>query len=274
MLPLVSAVKLTSDRKMDMLNNDLAMRNQYDARNKPQKKAAPPKPKPKKVFKASKDQDTHVTEDDFGDENDDGFHFSAYVPVEDEIWKLDGLDRQPRRVGQFNSAVDDWMEIVTPIVANQMSDYAAGGCIQFNLLAFVRDPTANYKDDLARNIKKIRLVQAQLGESNPDWRDSGCDMPTAGDADQMLAISEDMIDAATAETIAPSPGQSLIAIRQALVIEQKTLRGEILKALEQESTDQEEARQMKNDYGPVIRTWLTMLAEKEVVMKELLQETV
>ena len=34
-----------------------------------------------------------------GWEGDDSFHFIAYVPVNDMLWELDGLRRQPVRLG-------------------------------------------------------------------------------------------------------------------------------------------------------------------------------
>jgi ubiquitin carboxyl-terminal hydrolase L5 len=31
-----------------------------------------------------------------------GFHFIALVPIGDHVWKLDGLERQPQRLGKFS----------------------------------------------------------------------------------------------------------------------------------------------------------------------------
>ncbi len=40
-----------------------------------------------------------------GDDSDDGagFHFIAYMPIAGDVWKLDGLERQPHRIGLSNS---------------------------------------------------------------------------------------------------------------------------------------------------------------------------
>ncbi len=40
-----------------------------------------------------------MTEDDSVDD-DAAFHFIAFVPIDGEVWKLDGLDRQPERIGE------------------------------------------------------------------------------------------------------------------------------------------------------------------------------
>ncbi len=35
----------------------------------------------------------------YQEEDDAAFHFIAFVPIEGEVWKLDGLDRQPQNLG-------------------------------------------------------------------------------------------------------------------------------------------------------------------------------
>ena len=46
--------------------------------------------------KAAKNK-THQTSADNGEAS---FHFIAYVPIQGTVWKLDGLERQPQRVGK------------------------------------------------------------------------------------------------------------------------------------------------------------------------------
>ena len=61
---------------MDMLNADLHMKNEVSTR---------------KQVKESQSEN---------DDNEAGFHFIAYVPVKGNVWKLDGLERQPQRLGK------------------------------------------------------------------------------------------------------------------------------------------------------------------------------
>ena len=63
-------------RKIDMLNGDLQLKNDACAKNKSGKKKL------------------EVAED-----SDAGFHFIAFVPIGDQVWKLDGLERQPQDLG-------------------------------------------------------------------------------------------------------------------------------------------------------------------------------
>lgn len=34
------------------------------------------------------------------DETEGGFHFIAFMPIDDQLWKLDGLERQPMCLGK------------------------------------------------------------------------------------------------------------------------------------------------------------------------------
>ena len=62
-------------RKMDMLNADLLLKNEATA---------------KKGKKRTADED----------ESEGGFHFIAFMPIDDQLWKLDGLERQPMCLGK------------------------------------------------------------------------------------------------------------------------------------------------------------------------------
>lgn len=62
-------------RKIDMLNIDLALQREHQSRNSYKKKA--------------------LAEDS----DDAAFHFAAYMPIKNKVWKLDGLSRQPQCLG-------------------------------------------------------------------------------------------------------------------------------------------------------------------------------
>ena len=68
-----------------MLNGDLLLKNEATSRGKSKKRKSEE------------------------DENESGFHFIAFVPIEDQLWKLDGLERQPVCLGNLcgpSNAVD------------------------------------------------------------------------------------------------------------------------------------------------------------------------
>ena len=68
-------------RKIDMLNSDLALSNDASAK-KSRKKAG-------SLKNIEEEQDQA------------GFHFIAFVPIQRCVWKLDGLERQPMNLGKY-----------------------------------------------------------------------------------------------------------------------------------------------------------------------------
>ena len=59
-----------------MLSSDFVMENSFSTRKSKSSKS-----------KASSSYD------------DSALHFMAFIPIGDEVWKLDGLDRQPENLG-------------------------------------------------------------------------------------------------------------------------------------------------------------------------------
>jgi len=255
-------------RKMDMWNIDLGMQNAYSDR-KAKKKAAPTK------------KGKTVTEDDY--ENDENaFHFVAYMPIGDEIWKLDGLDRQPSKVGKFHG--DDWLSVAVPRISERISSLASGG-IEFNLLSLVRDPLLNQQAYLAVNVKCLRSAEGRLDEVNPSWRDFANDgsneersrqRSVVYGADEQFGLTDPLIEssnipAATSMQLKADCPAKLMGLRQELIASQTRLRRAILDELSQAVDDRRRATERRCEYGPIVHAWLAKLANKEGAVKELLE---
>jgi ubiquitin carboxyl-terminal hydrolase L5 len=65
-------------------------------------------------------------------EGDEMFHFIAYVPVNGVLWELDGLRRQPVRLGfvllyikltKGNCENGQWLQLATPRIQGRMERY-------------------------------------------------------------------------------------------------------------------------------------------------------
>jgi ubiquitin carboxyl-terminal hydrolase L5 len=72
---------------LDHLIVDLRLKDDVQAA---MRKRAPQKKKRKKRKKASQIAD-----------DDNGFHFIAYIPLHGHVWKLDGTEPRPRRLGRI-----------------------------------------------------------------------------------------------------------------------------------------------------------------------------
>lgn len=78
---------------MDILNEDLSLVNDM-----------------KKVERAknTKKKNTRKVKEE---EDELGFHFLAYVPINGAVWKLDGLQRQPDNLGNLpplSNSINPW----------------------------------------------------------------------------------------------------------------------------------------------------------------------
>ena len=286
-------------RKMDMLNIDLGMQNQFDDRNKKPKKTenTPQKGKRKKndnldedygdgrkaTPQKAKGRNVKITDEDYAEEEDDsGFHFIAYVPIDGEVWKLDGLDRQPEKLGSYPD--EDWLSVVAPVLQTRMLEIAASE-MEYNLVSLVKHPLLTYQADLAENIKSIQAVQTRLDAIKPEWRDfkEPQDDQANGEEDFIdrmnvdygisdFDIDESMIASSTQERLSLTCPQELKKLRNRLISAQVGMRRNISDERDAIADDERRARDRRHDYGPLIRKWVGMLAEQEGLVKELVEE--
>merc|ERR1719461_619558 len=78
-------------------------------------------------------------------EDDDVFHFVAYLPIKGRLYELDGLREGPLDHGAIEGS--DWISTVRPIIEARIAKYQAGE-IHFNLMAVIQDKLCNYKKQL------------------------------------------------------------------------------------------------------------------------------
>ncbi|KAB8532593.1 hypothetical protein FH972_025538 [Carpinus fangiana] len=260
-------------RKMDMLNIDLARQNAYDDRNKKRKK-----PTAAAKSKGSKKKGV-ITDDDY-DEEENGYHFIAFVPIGNEVWKMDGLERQPVKLGTLGSDEEsDWLSLVLVDLGERMAQFEAND-INFNLLACVQDPLVGLHQQLREQTRAIQAVEKKLDEDRPrGWRrddsnqEADIEIELAGDDnentgdDQFSTRFEQRIHDAGAD------GEALFKLRQALLGERRDTLAAVAGEEAEAQLDRDKAAERRHDFGPLIHAWLRMLAEKEGVVKSLIEET-
>jgi len=107
-------------------------------------------------------------------EDDDVFHFIAYIPHTDRcVYELDGLQEGPIRVGSFaeKDPKDScaWLSVARTVIQERIERYAASE-IKFNLMAIVRDKRVELSEKLSAlqqaglsdDSEEIMHIQAQI----------------------------------------------------------------------------------------------------------------
>ena len=94
-------------------------------------------------------------------EDDDVFHFVAYVPINGRIYELDGLQEGPLDHGGIPEGAD-WLDHVRPVIEQRMAKYQTGE-IHFNLMAVIQDKLLGYKRQIEA-LSKAPLNEGLLSE--------------------------------------------------------------------------------------------------------------
>jgi ubiquitin carboxyl-terminal hydrolase L5 len=206
------------------------------------------------------------------EEDEEGFHYCAYLPISGRVWKLDGLDKFPQDMGLIEEG-QSWLSIAQPILQNRMAQYAAGA-IEFNIMAVVHDPILACVEALASNIKVLRAVEARLTDLTEDWREM-----IDEENESHVLIGQDLslglhnVDIERAE-ITRRDAQALfeaedltqmLALREEIILQQCGLRFTCSDEMDGVKSDAKKAATRRHDYTAFAREWLGALAEQEVL---------
>ncbi|KAL0583936.1 hypothetical protein ABG067_006204 [Albugo candida] len=86
-------------------------------------------------------------------DDDEVYHFIAYVPVNGMVYELDGLQEEPIAIGHIpatsNSSNTAWLDIACPTIQKRIEKYASSE-IRFNLLALIRNRSEVYQHEIEK----------------------------------------------------------------------------------------------------------------------------
>ncbi|KAF2641492.1 cysteine proteinase [Massarina eburnea CBS 473.64] len=267
-------------KKMDILENDriVAHKAKKASRSKAQKEktaqAAEPKPKPK-VNKTNKSGTARADSEGESDESngstvsiqDNAHHYIAFVPVNGEVWKLDGMDKQPTRMGNYDvDAPETWIHAISDRVTGLMAAASADDN-DYNMFAISQSPIVTLKAKFCTANATMKAVEKKLSSINTDWRSFVVD----GEINEPPSPS--FFEGMTPEVRAshPPPESVLKEIEEedmsdlferhkSLVDEQYKIAEQLLTEEAEVDKDNEKAAARRWDYGPVIKLWMEMLA--------------
>ena len=229
----------------------------------PQPRRSGRQPQPRKDF-----QPAHEFE---AEEDEEGFHFCAYMPIDHRVWKLDGMEKFPQDIGPIIQG-ESWLSIAQPVLQCRMAQYTAGS-IEFNIMAVVHDPMVACVEALAANVKALRAVEEKLTSVVEDWREMleiERSAPLLGQASDLGLYNIDIERADISQMDAHALKKAgdlmdLLELRKEMVLQQNGLRRACGDELENVRSDAEKARDRRHDYSTFVKEWLGALAEQGVL---------
>ncbi|RDL32468.1 uncharacterized protein BP5553_08924 [Venustampulla echinocandica] len=243
-------------RRMDILNADLALQGEFERwkriKNNPRrKKTSNTKTKPK-------------------DEDEPGYHFIAYVPIDNVVWRLDGLQRHPTKLGPSG---DNWMAVARDNIYRRICQYEDDG-VQFSLLALGASPLRTLPKKIAASMKSVMAVEEVLSLVLPDWKlfVTGDIPPTASELCESFGVTNDLIETtelpiSTKEDLEKtgSDPQKLMELRLRMVGDYAALCRSYLEEAALIGQEDDQAAKRKEDHTPVIYSAIKKIAEAGVL---------
>ncbi|KAM7197177.1 hypothetical protein V8F20_006726, partial [Naviculisporaceae sp. PSN 640] len=111
-------------RRIDLLNSALYLQGKSDS----SKKKGRATKKRKVTLTTSKKADTRKRSESAA------YHFIAYVPLQNKVWQLDGLEKKPRCIGKQYHDGEHWTSAVSGVLQEKM-DASLTQQLGFSLLA-------------------------------------------------------------------------------------------------------------------------------------------
>jgi ubiquitin carboxyl-terminal hydrolase L5 len=218
-----------------------------------------------------------VEDEEEQESEESGFHFVAYMPIGDDVWKLDGLDSFPTAIGTIQPG-RDWLSVIQNSLSVRMAQYEEGQ-IQFSLMAVVQDPVIEDRRILAQNVLSLQKIELRLNETSQDWcsyTSPDSEGSVLFGASEAYGLTDAMVAKATIpdnmmQQLKSSCPDSLLKVRQELMTNQAGCRAQVRDSQQAEMRDAEESMHRRHDYGSFVKDWMQALADNGA-LKSLLDE--
>lgn len=248
-------------KKMDLLENDKHLAYKVSRAKHRKELYAKPKNKTTKRRNRRASTDSAATNDSAEAFEENCHHFIAFVPVNNEVWKLDGYDKQPTSMGSFEkTGGETWLSNVSDTIATLM----AAGDDEYGVLAITQSPLHNLKKQVSLVSNTMQCVESRLEVVDPSWKSFLLDDRTPDSTstlhDQEL-LASNPVPTVLKSQIDAELLPDLLDRRAHLVELSQRLDAEISIEVQEEAEQNLRAAQRRYDCGPVIKKWLGMLAE-------------
>ncbi|KAI1385232.1 cysteine proteinase [Hypoxylon trugodes] len=245
-------------RRIDLLAEDLVLDNKYEESLKKKR------PRGKSSSSSSSRQSRKKRN------IETNYHYIAYVPVNGQVWELDGFQVKPLCLGPVG---DSWLEKASAAIQERMlrNEFAP-----FSLLAISNSPLLTLSRKLSISLACSHTLH-ELFSKDPAWvypdpfetyNDERLDRLFI-ERDQIVSLEPDDF-----KVIVSQPGFTVykaLKYARSLQEEQEVFDAKYAVELAAAEDALETIRGRQRDYTPAIHEWVKVLAEKGV-LRELILE--
>lgn len=188
-------------------------------------------------------------------------HYIAFIPVGNDVWKLDGLDAQPTNMGSFSPEKGEtWLSVASDTIAALM----VAGDDDYGVIALAQSPLLSLRSEACLALNTLEHIEARLDALDSTWRSSSAATdapPTVAMLHIEAQITTHPISDSLRTQIDTDLSPDLLLRRSQLISELNGLEANIIVEMQSEVEEDQKAAQRRFDCGPVIKKWLEMLAE-------------
>jgi len=270
-------------KKMDILESDKHLAYKVAKAQRLKAQSSPPLTKKRTKSRRASADSSHTNDSaEFYEQT--GHHFIAFVPIGNQVWKLDGLDAQPTSVGTFTPSPEahpatfpdppppspsSWLSVASATIATLMS--RSNGDDDYGIIALTPSPLVDLRKRFCTTYNALTLLDTHIRNVDHDWNLSR--LPSVHHAPEPHALGISPADLlrypAPPDAAPPAPQEysatattDTVAQRyQHMVHQLHDLGAQIAAEVQAEADDEAKALQRRFDGGPAIQTWLAMLAE-------------
>ncbi|KAI1463549.1 cysteine proteinase [Daldinia caldariorum] len=238
-------------RRIDLLSEDLSLENKYEESVQVKKRRTQ-----KKSSRAARKKVAETN-----------YHYIAYVPVNGQVWELDGFQAQPLCLGPVSGS---WIDTASTAIQERMtrnSEFSS-----YSLLAICQSPLDTLTKELATSLACSHALHERFkGDAKWTFPDPFASFPTSHLAQRNLTresiLSVELPAPYTARTKS-RPGfdaDEALALARELKTEQDSLDAQYVAEMAAVDEAVDIIRGRQRDYTPAIHCWVRALAEKGVL---------
>ncbi|KAI0844876.1 cysteine proteinase [Daldinia vernicosa] len=237
-------------RRIDLLSEDLCLDNKYEESVMVKKRRTQ-----KKSTRTSRKGRVETN-----------YHYIAYVPVNGQVWELDGFEKMPLCLGPIS---DSWIDTASTAIQERMMRNSE--MPEFSLLAICQSPLQTLAKELAISLACSHALH-ELYSGNTNWTvpDPFKAFPAPHLAQRNLTrediVSQELPDLYKIRTSHPDfNADEALKLAKELRTEQDSLDAQYVAELATVDEAVDIIRGRQRDYTPAIHHWVRALAEKGVL---------